>query len=81
MAIDNELTEADSRIWHAYPFWFLVGSPVVGYSKQKEGRRLMFWSGTGFEVEKLNVIGNKCKDASIFYNTPEQINTKTLNVG
>ena len=38
----------------------------------------MFWSGAGFEEEKLNVIGKKFKDASVFYNTVEQINTKDL---
>lgn len=76
--IDNELTEAQSKIWHAHPVWFLDGNPVVGYSKQKAGWRLMFWSGAGFEEEKLNVKGKKFKDASVFYNTIEQINTKDL---
>jgi uncharacterized protein YdhG (YjbR/CyaY superfamily) len=76
--IDNELTDAENKIWHAHPVWFLDGNPIVGYSKQKPGLRLMFWSGAGFEAEKLNVIGKKFKDASIFYNTVEQINTKDL---
>jgi uncharacterized protein YdhG (YjbR/CyaY superfamily) len=35
--IDNELTEAESKIWHAHPVWFLDGNPIVGYSKQKSG--------------------------------------------
>jgi hypothetical protein len=35
-AIDHELTEAESRIWHAHPVWFLDGNPTVGYSKQKK---------------------------------------------
>jgi len=76
--IDSELTEAESKIWHAHPVWFLNGNPIVGYSKQKAGWRLMFWSGAGFEEVKLNVTGKKFKDASIFYNTVEQINTKDL---
>lgn len=76
--IDSELTEAESKIWHAHPVWFLDGNPIVGYSKQKAGLRLMFWSGASFEEEKLNVIGKKFKDASIFYTTDEQINTKDL---
>ena len=33
--IDQELTLADSKIWHAHPVWFLEGNPIVGYSKQK----------------------------------------------
>ncbi len=76
--IDNELSEAESKIWHAHPVWFLDGNPIVGYSKQKAGWRLMFWSGADFEEENLSVRGEKFKDASIFYTTVEQINTKDL---
>jgi uncharacterized protein YdhG (YjbR/CyaY superfamily) len=52
--IDNELTEAEKKIWHSHPVWFLAGNPIVGYSKQKAGIRLMFWSGADFEEEKLS---------------------------
>jgi uncharacterized protein YdhG (YjbR/CyaY superfamily) len=76
--IDSELTEAESKIWHAHPVWFLDGNPIVGYSKQKAGFRLMFWSGASFEEEKLNVTGVKFKDASVFYTNAEQINTNDL---
>lgn len=76
--IDSVLTKAECKIWHAHPVWFLDGNPIVGYSKQKAGLRLMFWSGADFEEEKLNVIGKKFKDASIFYTAIEQINTKDL---
>lgn len=57
--IDSELTQAESKIWHAHPVWFLNGNPIVGYSNQKAGWRLMFWSGASFEEEKLNVAGKK----------------------
>jgi hypothetical protein len=76
--IDSVLKEAESKIWHAHPVWFLEGNPIVGYSKQKAGWRLLFWSGASFEEEKLNVVGKKFKDASIFYTAVEQINTKDL---
>ena len=76
--IDGELTAAQSKIWHAHPVWFLADNPIVGYSKQKAGMRLMFWSGASFEEEKLNVRGKKFKDASIFYNTVDQINVRDL---
>lgn len=76
--IDNELTEAESKIWHAHPVWFLGGNPTVGFSKQKKGIRLMFWSGADFGEEKLNIKGAKFKDASIFYNNVIEINTKDL---
>jgi len=55
--IDRNLTEAESKIWHAHPVWFLYGNPTVGHSKQKPGIRLMFWSGADFQEEGLNVVG------------------------
>lgn len=78
ITIDNELTEAESKIWHAHPVWFLDGNPIVGYSKQKAGIRLMFWSGADFEEDNLNVLGKKFKDASVFYNNVSEIVTKDL---
>lgn len=77
--ISKNLTNAENKIWHAHPVWFLNGNPIVGYSKQKAGMRLMFWSGIDFEEEKLNVQGKKFKDASVFYNSVEEINTEDLN--
>lgn len=79
-AIPTLLTEAESKIWHAHPVWFLDGNPIVGYSKQKAGWRLMFWSGADFEEDNLNIRGDKFKDASIFFTTFEQLNTKELKL-
>jgi len=76
--INSELTEAESKIWHAHPVWFLSGNPIVGYSKQKGGIRLMFWSGADFEEEALNIRGQKFKDASRFYNDVSEIDTEEL---
>ena len=76
--IKKQLPEAESKIWHAHPVWFLDGNPITGYSKQKSGIRLMFWSGADFEEEKLNVRGEKFKDASIFYNSVEEIHSEDI---
>jgi hypothetical protein len=76
--IDKELTEAESKVWHAHPVWFLDGNPIVGYSKQKPGIRLLFWSGADFEEDGLNVRGEKFKDASVFYNTVSEIEPTDL---
>ena len=76
--IDSALKKSVSKIWHAHPVWFLDGNPIVGYSKQKKGIRLMFWSGKDFEDDLLNVKGEKFKDASIFYNDLSEIKTKDL---
>ncbi|MGK4566459.1 DUF1801 domain-containing protein [Flavobacterium sp. 3HN19-14] len=76
--INTELHEAESKIWHAHPVWFIEGNPIVGYSKQKPGIRLMFWSGADFEEKGLNVKGEKFKDASVFYNDLSEINPAEL---
>lgn len=76
--IDKELNEAESKVWHSHPVWFLDGNPIVGYSKQKAGWRLMFWSGADFEEDDLNIRAGKFKDASIFFTTVEQIKIKDL---
>lgn len=76
--IDSVLTEAENKVWHAHPVWFLEDNPIVGYSKQKNGIRLMFWSGADFEEDNLNVIGKKFKDASIFYNDISEVKTTAL---
>lgn len=71
-------SEADSKIWHAHPVWFLEGNPIVGYSKQKKGVRLMFWSGGSFEEEKLVPSPGKFKDASIFYQSADDVDLSDL---
>lgn len=52
------LPEAESKIWHAHPVWFLEGNPIVGYSKRKQGTVLMFWSGDSFDEPKLKNNGS-----------------------
>ena len=76
--IDQGLPGAENKIWHAHPVWFLEGNPIVGYSKQKAGIRLMFWSGADFGEQGLNVIGKKFKDASVFYNDVSEIKANDL---
>ena len=76
--INENLPEAENKIWHSHPVWFLEGNPIVGYSKQKAGMRLMFWSGKSFEDEKLNILGGKFQDASIFFNSVDEINENDL---
>lgn len=78
--IDSTLTGAENKIWHSHPVWFIDNNPIVGYSKQIKGIRLMFWSGADFNEEKLNIKGKKFKDASIFYNNITEINTDDLTI-
>jgi uncharacterized protein YdhG (YjbR/CyaY superfamily) len=76
--IDKNLPEAENEIWHAHPVWFLDGNPTVGYSKQKPGIRLMFWSGADFKEPNLNIKGKKFKDASVFFNDDTEISKSDL---
>ncbi|MGS2760821.1 DUF1801 domain-containing protein [Sinomicrobium sp. M5D2P9] len=72
--ISRNLREAENKIWHAHPVWFLEGNPVVGYSKLKDGIRLFFWSGASFDEEQLKPGTGKFKDASIRYTDVDEIN-------
>lgn len=76
-AINSELKEAESKIWHAHPVWFLDGNPVVGYSKLKGGIRLLFWSGQTFEEEGLMPEG-KFKAAEARFTTAKEIKKTAL---
>ena len=76
--IDQRLPEAESKIWHRHPVWFLEGNPTVGYSKLKAGIRLMFWSGADFGEERLRLGTGKFKDASITYASVEEVNVAEL---
>jgi hypothetical protein len=51
--IAGGLPEAESKVWHAHPVWFIAGNPVVGYGKLKGCVRLLFWSGQSFAAPGL----------------------------
>lgn len=76
-SIDAELREAESKIWHRHPVWFLEGNPVVGYSKLKGCIRLLFWSGQSFNEELLQKEGS-FRAAEMRYTDLEQLVQKDL---
>lgn len=78
--ISAKLTDAENKIWHAHPVWFLNGNPIVGYSKLKSGVRLMFWSGIDFNEPDLQPGSGKFKDASITYRSKDQIKLDDLKI-
>ena len=76
--INKYLPDAESKIWHRHPVWFLDGNPTVGYSKLKDCIRLMFWSGASFDEADLKPGTGKFKDASKRYNSVEEIDETEL---
>ena len=75
--IDRALPDADSKIWHAHPVWFLDGNPIVGYSKLKDSVRLLFWSGQSFHTPGLEKEG-KFKAAEKRSTHPDQVEPELL---
>ena len=75
--IDRALPDAENKVWHAHPVWFLDGNPVVGYSKLKGCIRLLFWSGQSFSTPGLAAEG-KFKAAEARFTSHEQVDRKLL---
>lgn len=75
--IDRHLPDAENKVWHAHPVWFLDGNPVVGYSKLKDSVRLLFWSGDSFEEPGLTKEG-KFKAAEARYTAADEVDVKDL---
>jgi len=75
--ISRNLPEAENKIWHAHPVWFIDGNPVAGYSKLKDCIRLLFWSGQSFD-EELLVNEGSFKAAEIRYTSAKQVNNDDL---
>lgn len=75
--INRGLPEAESKIWHGAPVWFLAGNPVVGYWDRKNAVQLLFWSGQSFDEPGLKPEGT-FKAAEAAYTSPTEINSEDL---
>src|SRR5690606_4378703 len=75
--IMQSLPEAENRIWHGHPVWFLDGNPIVGYSKLKDSVRLLFWSGQSFREKGLTREGS-FKAAEARFTAADQVDTEEL---
>ncbi len=75
--IKKALPDAESKIWHRHPVWFLEGNPIVGYHKLKDCVRILFWSGKSFQENGLT-SGKKFQDASARYTSIDQIDVNSL---
>lgn len=75
--IDRYLSEAESKVWHGHPVWFLAGNPITGYSVLKDGVQLLFWSGQSFDEPALQREGT-FKAAQMRYTDKSQIHSSDL---
>lgn len=75
--ICENLPQAESKVWHAHPVWFLDGNPIVGYSKLKGNVRMMFWSGQSFDEPELISTGT-FQAAEIRFTDADQIKPNEL---
>jgi hypothetical protein len=77
--IERGLPEATGKVWHAHPVWFLDGNPIVGYSRLKDGMRLMFWSGQSFTAPGLTASGS-FQAADVLYVEPHDVDPDAVAV-
>lgn len=70
--ITTALPEAEGKVWHGHPVWFLDGNPVVGYHRLKTGVRVLFWSGQSFPTTGLTKTGS-FKAAEFTPKSPEDL--------
>jgi hypothetical protein len=75
--IDRTLPDAENKVWHGHPVWFLDGNPVVGYGKMKDCVRLLFWSGQSFKAKGLVKEGT-FKAAEARYTALDQVDAAKL---
>jgi hypothetical protein len=75
--IDRGLPEAENKIWHRHPVWFLEGNPIVGYSKLKDCVRLLFRSGQSFKEKGLAKEGS-FKAAEARYTAADEVDRERL---
>lgn len=78
--IDRHLPDAENKVWHRHPVWFLEGNPIVGYSKLKGCVRLLFWSGQSFQAFKDGALAaeGSFKAAEARFTAIDQIDTRQL---
>ena len=76
--ISKALPEAESKVWHGAPVWFLDGNPIVGYSDHKNYVKLLFWSGQSFEDSHLKPEG-KFKAADVCFEKVVDVNNHLLS--
>ncbi|MEB3204374.1 MAG: DUF1801 domain-containing protein, partial [Candidatus Sericytochromatia bacterium] len=71
-SIARALPDAEGKVWHGHPVWFLNRNPIVGTSTHRDGTRLLFWSGQSFDEPQLSPVG-KFKAAEARFSSLDDI--------
>jgi hypothetical protein len=69
--IDATLSQADSKIWHGAPVWFIDNYPVVGYSIKARKAALLFWNGQSLGDPALKAVGKHFAAEALFSQVSE----------
>lgn len=72
------LPDAQNKVWHGHPVWFLEDNPIVGYAKRKADVQLLFWSGQSFDEKGLDDEGT-FKASQKRYTSASEINKEDLH--
>jgi hypothetical protein len=75
--LQKGLPEAEYKLWHGSPVWFLDGNPIAGYHNLKDSVRLLFWSGQSFDEPELQPEGS-FKAAEIRYTSADQVDSEAV---
>jgi uncharacterized protein YdhG (YjbR/CyaY superfamily) len=76
--IATVLPQANPRIYHASPAWFIGENAVVGFSvSEKKGVTLLFWNGQAPKEPDLKAVG-KFKAAQIQFQDQAEIDSADL---
>jgi hypothetical protein len=75
--VHKNLPDAESKVWHGAPVWFINGNPIVGYTNRKNYVTLLFWSGQSFDEPGLKPEGS-FKAAEANFTSPDEINAADI---
>jgi len=71
------LPNANAKLYHANPVWFIDDNPVVGYDVLGDHVNLLFWSGQSFTEPGLTAAG-KFKAAGTKYLSVSDVDVSQL---
>ncbi len=74
--VSQALPNAEGKVWHGHPVWFLDGNPIAGYNLKKSGIEVLFWSGKSFATAGLSPVG-KYQAAGIAIETADDVDKVT----